>query len=64
MNGKESLISELLDNYPTEGVQVTLTFSKDDLIDILNADLSLKNKTNIFDHIVYQVYLKKNERHE
>lgn len=61
-NIDELTLEELFANYPEDGVQVSITFSKEDLWDILTANVCLNNKSGIFDHILNQVSHKKNDR--
>lgn len=55
-------LGELFKDYPKDGVQVSITFSKEELWDVLTADVCLNSKSGIFDHILNQVDIKKNDR--
>lgn len=52
-------LADVLGDYPAEGVQVSITFTREDMINILRAYIS--NEVGIFEHILEQVTLKRQQ---
>lgn len=55
-------IGELLTNYPPDGINVSITFTRQDLADLMSLWISLDDsdeRLSILDHIITQIHHKK-----
>jgi hypothetical protein len=55
----ELTVADVLGDYPAEGVQVSITFTREDMVNILSAYIS--NEVSIFEHIIEQVTRKRQQ---
>lgn len=57
INIDELTVADVLSDYPASGVQVAITFTREDMVNILRAYID--HEVSIFEHIIEQVTLKR-----